>query len=153
MSTVEEITYVLNAFGLHSDTHRWEKLEALLAPTVTIDYTSLLGGKAEPESAPAFVARWKQLIPCFTCVQHLITNHLIDVAGDSAAAETQVATLHTLKDPALAGNDAWTFGGRYDFGLVRIDGRWRIRSVTLTVTRQSGNLGMMKIAQDRAAGR
>lgn len=151
MSTTEEITRVINAFGLYADTHRWSKLEALMAPTVTVDYTSLLGGTAAPESASAFVARWQKLLPAFTCVQHLITNHLIDAEGDSATAETQVATLHTLKDPKLGGNDAWTFGGRYDFRLRRIDGSWRIEAVRLTVTRQSGNLELMKIAEARAA--
>ncbi len=151
MSTTEEITRVLNGFGLHADTHRWAKFEALLAPTVTVDYTSLVGGTAHAESASAFVERWKKLLPAFTCVQHLITNHLIEAEGDSATAETQVATLHTLKDPKLGGNDAWTFGGRYDFRLKRIDGHWRIEAVKLTVTRQSGNLDLMKHAQARAA--
>ena len=151
MSTTEEITRVLNAFGLHTDTHRWNKLEALFAPEVTVDYTSLFGGSVQTTKAADLVAAWKKVIPQFTCAQHLITNHLIDVDGDSAFAEAQVAALHTMVEPALAGKDAWTVGGRYEFKLRKLGGAWKIEAVKLIATRQSGNFGIMKIAQERAA--
>ena len=151
MTTTEDITRVLNAFGLHTDTHRWDKLKALFAPEVTLDYTSLFGGEIQKMKAGDLVAAWSKVIPQFTSAQHLITNHLIDVTGDAAFAETQVAALHTLKDSALAGNDAWTVGGRYEFKLRRIDGSWRIEAVKLIATRQSGNPELFKIAQARAA--
>ncbi len=151
MSTTEEITRVLNGFGLHTDTHRWDRLEALFAPEVTVDYTSLFGGSPQKQKAADLVAAWQKLIPQFTCAQHLITNHLIDVDGDSAFAETQVAALHTMVEPALAGKDAWTVGGRYEFRLKRLGGAWKIEAVKLIATRQSGNFWIMKIAQERAA--
>ncbi|MBM3548795.1 MAG: nuclear transport factor 2 family protein [Alphaproteobacteria bacterium] len=151
MSTTEEITRVINAFGLHTDTHRWDKLLALFAPEVTVDYVSLFGGAVQKVKAEDLVGGWKKVIPQFTCAQHLITNHLIDVEGDTAFAETQVAALHTMIEPELAGKDAWTVGGRYEFKLRRISGSWKIEAVKLIATRQSGNFGIMKIAQERAA--
>jgi len=151
MSTIEEITRVINAFGLHTDTHRWDKLEALFAPEVTVDYVSLFGGSVQRMKAADLVGGWKKVIPQFTCAQHLITNHLIDVDGDSAFAETQVAALHTMVEPALAGKDAWTVGGRYEFRLRRLGGAWKIEAVKLIATRQSGNPELPKIAQARAA--
>ena len=151
MSTTEEITRVLNAFGLHTDTHRWNKLEALFVPEVTVDYTSLFGGSVQTTKAADLVAAWKKVIPQFTCAQHLITNHLIEVEGDQAFAETQVAALHTMVEPALAGKDAWTVGGRYEFKLKMLGGSWKIEAVKLIATRQSGNPELIKIAQARAA--
>lgn len=85
MSTTEEITRVLNAFGLHADTHRWDKLLALFAPEVTVDYTSLHGGSVQATKAADLV------------------------------------------------------------------GAWKIEAVKLIATCQSGNYGIMKIAQERAA--
>ena len=151
MSTTEEITRVLNAFGLHTDTHRWDKLLALFAAEVTVDYTSLFGGSVQNTKAADLVGAWKKVIPQFTCAQHLITNHLIDVDGDTAFAETQVAALHTMVEPALTGKDAWTVGGRYEFRLRKLAGSWKIEAVKLIATRQSGNPELIKIAQARAA--
>ena len=50
-------------------------------------FASLFGGSVQTTKAADLVAAWKKVIPQFTCAQHLITNHLIDVEGDTAFAD------------------------------------------------------------------
>jgi hypothetical protein len=75
---------------------------------------------------------------------------LIAVDGERAAAEVAFTATHTIDDPALAGRDTSTLGGRYLMGLAKIGGQWRIESVALVKAWQAGNTALPAEAARRA---
>ena len=91
------------------------------------------------------------VVPLFTglaATQHSMTNPLVAVDGDSAAISMYVQAHHIYdpQDPA-----SWyTVGGFYDDTLVRVDSRWLLTDVHLTVTWRAGDPAIMELA--RVAG-
>jgi 3-phenylpropionate/cinnamic acid dioxygenase small subunit len=66
----------------------------------------------------------------FDRTQHLTTNVLVDVDGDSATARADLFAMHIHdeKDPATH----FDLGGVYDFRAVRQPEGWRISRIKLT---------------------
>jgi hypothetical protein len=91
------------------------------------------------------------LVPVFTGLaasQHSMTNPLATLDGDAATITmyTRAHHVHDPYDPA-----SWyTVGGHYDDTLVRVDSRWLLTGVRLTVTWRAGDPAIMDLA--RAAG-
>jgi hypothetical protein len=114
------------------DRRDWAAYRSLFADTVTIDFSSF-----HPDLPPRVMSAddWVAgLVPLFSglaATQHSMTNPLVAVDGE---------------DPA-----SWfTVGGYYDDTLGRVDGRWLLTGVRLTVTWRAGDPGIMELA--RAAG-
>jgi hypothetical protein len=140
LGTVDDrlaITEVCSAFGWLADRRRWEDLEAVFAPQVDLDYTSLNGGEPVKLDASAIVAGWREAFAAMTATQHLIAGHLVEVDGDRATCTANFQATHL--GPAPDGDSAWTLGGHYLFGLVREGGGWRIGSLTMTAVWQTGS--------------
>ncbi|WP_220451202.1 nuclear transport factor 2 family protein [Nocardioides dongkuii] len=77
-------------------------------------------------SADEYVAWLARMLPALDGTMHLIGNHLVEVFGDEAVAETYGQAVHwgsPADEPALN----FTTGFRYVDHLVRRDGGWRIR--------------------------
>jgi len=62
--------------------------------------------------------------------QHYVTNHTVEVAGDTAHAETYYLFVATELDPAAP---LTAFGGRYVDRFERRGGRWAIAARVLLV--------------------
>jgi hypothetical protein len=83
-----------------------------------------------------------------------MTNPIATVDGDDATITMYVRAhhVHDEDDPT-----SWyTVGGYYDDALVRVDGRWLLREVRLTVTWRAGDPTIMARAREdgnRALGR
>jgi SnoaL-like domain len=122
---------------------------SLFTDTVTIDFSSF-GPDLPPRvmSADDWVAG---LIPLFTglaATQHSMTNPLATLDGDVATI-TMYVHAHHVHDPDDP-SSWYTVGGYYDDALVRVDSRWLLASVRLTVTWRAGDPAIMALA--RAAG-
>ena|SRR5579872_6808810 len=131
------------------DRRDWELYRSLFADTVTIDFSSF-----SPDLPPRVMGAddWVAgLVPLFTglaATQHSMTNPLAAVVGDAATVTMYVQAHHVFipDDPA-----SWyTVGGYYDDTLVRVDSRWLLTGVCLTVTWRAGDPTIMELA--RAAG-
>ncbi|MER9962141.1 nuclear transport factor 2 family protein [Mesorhizobium sp. M0045] len=64
--------------------------------SVTTDYTSLFGGAAATSGRDALIAQWQGLLPGFDATQHLITNIIVEGAGNDAVARSHVRAAHWI---------------------------------------------------------
>ena len=110
MSTTEEITRVLNAFGLHTDTHRWDKLEALFAPEVTVDYTSLSGGSVQATAPVVDTSAPEKLVRTASDAM------LKEIDAHRAAYRKDKSQLYQLVDDVLLPNFDVNFAAQQVLG-------------------------------------
>ena len=132
------------------DRRDWVLYRSLFTDTVAVDFSSF-----DPDLRPLVLPAddWVAgIVPLFSglaATQHIMTNPLVTLDGDAAAITMAVQAHHVYDpdDPA-----SWyTVGGYYDDSLVRVDGRWLLNGVRLTITWRAGDPAVMELA--RAAGR
>jgi 3-phenylpropionate/cinnamic acid dioxygenase small subunit len=70
----------------------------------------------------------------FAALQHFVSNVVISGDGDAATARTYFVSHHVPK----SGN-AYTYGGTFDFALVRDAEGWRITSHTIRILWEGGS--------------
>ena len=68
--------------------------------------------------------------------QHLMGNHLVNVAGDTATAKTYVRAMHHKHEKD--GGDIYHMMGHYEDELVKTPDGWRIKNRTLVVDFETG---------------
>ena len=151
MSSETDIANVIGALAVHVDALHWDELLALFAPQVRIDYVSLFGGEAQSMTREELIGGWRKLLPGFTRTCHVIGVPVITVSGNTAQAAASVVAWHFVKEAELAGRDYWLVGGCYEMGFGKLDGGWRIASLTLARAWAEGNLELPKLAGERAA--
>jgi hypothetical protein len=128
------------------DRREWALYRSLFADTVTIDFSSY-GPDLPPRQmgADEWVAG---LVPLFTglaATQHSMTNPLATIDGGTAAITMYVQALHVFEPTDAA---SWyTIGGYYEDTLARVDGRWVLTGVRLTVTSRAGDPAIMELAR------
>jgi len=150
------VTETVYRYATGIDHRDWALYRSLFADTVTVDFSSY-----RPELPPRQVSadKWVAgLIPLFTGLaasQHSMTNPLATIDGDTAAI-TMYLQAHHVFDPTDAAS-WYTIGGYYEDALARVDGRWLLTGVRLTVTWRAGDPGIMELARAegirRLAGR
>ncbi|MEU7164137.1 nuclear transport factor 2 family protein [Streptomyces morookaense] len=138
-----DITEVCTRMCWHTDKREWELLRgSVFADTVLVDYTSLHGGKPAEMAAAELIGAWRDRLSGLTSTQHLITNHLVRVTGDTAVATADFQATHLLPNPY--GGPLWTLGGHYRFTLRRTPAGWRIDGLTMTTDWAYGNHEIME---------
>jgi hypothetical protein len=146
-----DVACVVGSLAVHVDARHWDELLALFAPDVRVDYVSLFGGEAQSVTREELIGSWRKLLPGFTRTCHVIGTPVVTLAGDTAQAAASVVAWHFVKEPDLAGRDCWLVGGCYEMSLSKIDGAWRIATLTLARAWAEGNLDLPKIAGERAS--
>ena len=128
------------------DRRDWALYRSLFADTVAIDFSSYDSDlPLRQMSADEWVAG---LVPLFTglaATQHSMTNPLATIDGDTAAI-TMYVQAHHVFDPTDAAS-WYTIGGYYEDTLARVNGRWLLTGVRLTVTWRAGEPGIMEVAR------
>ncbi|WP_432000154.1 nuclear transport factor 2 family protein [Streptomyces sioyaensis] len=138
-----DITDVCTRMCWHTDKHEWEQLRsAVFAEKVQVDYTSLNGGEPAEMAADELIGAWRTHLSGLTSTQHLLTNHLVRVEGDTAVATADFQATHLL--PNALGGPLWTLGGHYRFALRRTASGWRIDGLTMTTDWAEGNRQIME---------
>lgn len=136
--TIDEL---VSRYAVAVDDGDWSAYRALFAPEGRADYRSSGG----IEGPAAEVADWlAEAMGLFPVRQHLIVNRLLDIQdlggypGDRA--EVQADYVNPMQ---LESGDDFVSGGRYTFGLVRLDAGWRLRTVVINEKwrRAAGALG------------
>lgn len=137
----------ITAIAAGADRHQWDRVRAAFAPTITVDYTSLVGGQPATLGSADLVKSWEAFLPGFDRTQHLVANHTVQVDGDQASAQADFQATHRI------GTDFWVLGGWYDYSLVRDGATWRVSAMRMTWTWETGDRGLMARAGERMKAR
>jgi SnoaL-like protein len=147
MDSVDELAVAETVYRYATGVDRrdWALYRSLFTDTVTVDFSSF-----SPDLPPRVVRAddWVAgLVPLFTglaATQHTMTNPLATVEGDEATITMSMQAQHIYDpdDPA-----SWyTVGGYYEDTLARVDDRWLLTGVRLTVTWRAGDPAIMDLA-------
>ena len=113
---------LLTRYTVAIDDKDWELLDTCFLPDAYVDYTSSGGIKGEYPEVRAWLAK---ALAAFPMTQHLVSNSVVELAGDTATARTMVFNpMGTAKDKG--GHNLFFVGGWYKDELVRTDDGWRI---------------------------
>lgn len=148
-SDPEAIIDVLTRVAWYADQRRWEDLPGLFADHVVLDYTSLAGGEPTIVTPAELAAGWRATLGGFDFTQHLVSNHLVDLDPDAPRAEASAQFVATHRLDGAPGGELWTLGGHYRWSLEMVAGRWRVASMTMVATWQSGNAEILARAASR----
>jgi hypothetical protein len=135
------------AIPTNIDIGAFETVSPLFAERVVVDYTSLWGGEPQSMTPAELMSSWRGIVPGFDATWHEIGPIAVALSGSEATATTTVDGRHWI------GGRVWRPIGRYDFNLTKVDGRWRVSGMTLTVTEEQGDRALVDIARERAAAR
>jgi SnoaL-like domain len=131
------------------DTRDWAMFRSVFADEVEFDFSSYEPGRRPVTmAADDWVTRVQPLFAGLAATQHMMSNPLVDLTGDSAQITMYVRAHHVL-DPADP-ESYYTIGGYYRNGLVRERGHWKLVRVNLNVTWRLGHPEIMEAA--RAGG-
>ncbi len=144
------ISDVVLGYATGLDRHDWKLYRSIFTDEIEMDFRSV-GLPEARVKADAWVADAKVLFAGFDATQHLSANHVHDVRGDEATCISYMQAEHFVtKDDALL---RWTIGGYYTNELVRTAQGWKLRKITLTVTWQTGDPDVPRIARRRGRER
>jgi 3-phenylpropionate/cinnamic acid dioxygenase small subunit len=136
-------------YAIGVDTRDWAMYRSVFADEVEFDFSSY-GPGLPPMTMAAddWVAAQKPLFGGLAATQHMMSNPLVKLEGDSAQITMYVRAHHVFdpEDP----ESYYTIGGYYLNRLVREDGNWKLVRVRLNVTWRLGHPEIMEAAS--AAG-
>lgn len=122
------------AYATALDTRDWPMFESLFTPDAVWEY--LAGG--ERHVGPGQIAgRIRPTIDHLDGTQHVMTNHVVVLDGDTARHTCYYLAQH-LKD-----GKRFLAAGRYEDELRRVEGRWLIAGRVLISTWAEGDPGIL----------
>jgi hypothetical protein len=135
-----DVIEAVNRFGWHTDQHEWDELAKVLAEEIDLDYSAVFGAERSTATSADVVSQWEKLFSRVR-TQHMITNHIVDVDGDTATCRAHFHAQHIAE--ARHGDSQFLLAGSYRFGLARTETGWRITSVVVTPIWSRGNLTVL----------
>ncbi len=127
-----EITDTINRYATSVDTCDWELFLTCYTDEMGVDMTSI--GFEKPITMPAtgFLEMIKTAVSGFDSTQHIVSNHTINIDGDSATCVSYLQAQHFSQDDL--GVHTLTIGGYYSNSLIRTPDGWRINKYKVTKT-------------------
>ena len=121
-----EISDLLTSFAQALDTKDWEGYAETFAEDGEFRiFDQVRVGRAEIAAGPA------RDLTRFARTQHFSTNHVIEVDGDRARAQSYMLAIH-VPDAARPAEHA-DVGGTYRCECIRTSAGWRFQRVTIEV--------------------
>jgi SnoaL-like domain len=133
MSDRNDIIQLINLYGFAMDTQRWDLFDRIFASDVDADY----GATSHWTDLASFKRDFGSFHEVFDATQHVMTNHLVTVKGDTAHSHTYGSwrlIRHAAGDPPV-----WDGTGWYDDTWVRTPQGWRISRRKCGVVYWTGN--------------
>ena len=124
---------VLTRYATALDTRDWDVFATCFTPDVVAHYDPV-----EPRHGyEAFLELARGSLEGVAVTQHIVTNHVIDIAGDTATARSYAHAMHVR--PGTEGGDQFVIAGTYEDELVRTAAGWVIRRRRFAAAWSSGN--------------
>lgn len=101
--------------------------------------------------ADALVAKCRSDVEGLDATQHIITNHNIQLDGDTAHCTSYLHAQHVFRRAHSDGHHI--VGGYYTYEMLRTPEGWRIKKYSLTVTWAVGDPSVWVSARQRIAER
>jgi hypothetical protein len=136
-----DIEDVVTRMFVYNDEHNWMRLESVFAPEVNMLHL-LEGNETEHIMKPReIVAAWRPIMEKFDAVHHQIGNMLTTYTDNEATVTCYGTSTHYKPDEE---GDIWEVVGTYEFGLKKLEGKWKITKEVFKCKYQSGNLDLIK---------
>jgi hypothetical protein len=131
---------VINRYAFAVDTQRWELFDQIFTADVEADFGPGIHWRDLVSLKRDFIA----IHSPFKSTQHVTTNHVIDVKGDTAHC---VSYVHGHFFREVPGGNMFESGGWYDDRLALTDAGWRISHRTCRMTWWGGNPKVLETMQ------
>jgi len=140
------INTVTNLFR-GADDRDWPLIESILAPVVTLDYSSMNGFGPAELSPAQIVDNWASFLPGFDKTDHRVSAFKVQLNGKMADVFYSTVASHFL------GDQVWVVTANYHTKLAKYDDTWLITYHKIDFESQSGNANLPKQAHQVIADR
>ncbi len=144
-ATYEAITRLRYQYAVSIDTRDWPLHRSIYTDEIEMDFTSYSGGEPARMTADQWVDGLKGLFTGLTATQHVMTNPLVTLEGETATQRMYMKAEHFLIEDGVQGEFA--LGGYYDDRAVLTPDGWKLAAVTLTVLWRRGDPAIMERAR------
>ncbi|MEX1105211.1 MAG: nuclear transport factor 2 family protein [Ilumatobacteraceae bacterium] len=127
------IADVTHAYCWALDSKQFDLLDEVFLPNATAELLSPL-----LEGRDTIRDRIRTALTPLDATQHIVTNHIVTVDGDSATCQCYLHAQHVRA--GTAGGDLFVIAGRYEDKLVRTSNGWRIVFRRLVQVWSDGNV-------------
>lgn len=138
-----EMIRIADALDAAVDAKDWDLARGFFSDTVTVDFTSLVGGEPATIPADALIAGWSSNLTAEKTSFHLRGNHRITHHDDgSATMLSHGYAWNRIERGALpenGGEALWEVWGSYVHGFENTPEGWKITAMTFTTTAERGN--------------
>ncbi|MEM6986950.1 MAG: nuclear transport factor 2 family protein [Pseudomonadota bacterium] len=140
---IAEMTRIANAIDTAVDAKDWTAARGHFVDTITVDFTSLVGGEPATIPADGLIAGWSSNLTAEKTSFHLRGNHQVSFSdADTATLYSHGYAWNQLERGGLAengGNPLWEVWGHYTHSFTRTDAGWRVDGMAFTATAERGN--------------
>jgi uncharacterized protein (TIGR02246 family) len=138
MTDRESIQQLVAIYARALDARDYETIADCFAQDATAEFTGFSGAMQGRE---AIDAHMKKALGPLATTQHIFTNFIIDIDGDSATLYCDAMGQHVTE----TGEDAETYlsGGKYNAEMRRRDGRWQFQKLVANAVWGMGDREML----------
>lgn len=143
------ISDVFHNYASAIDLRDWNLLRTCFTDDVEADFASLTPGNIV-RGADKWTGQIRRSIEALDATQHIITNHVHMIDGDSSQSRSYLQAQHVLRGAAGGPDVHYLIGGYYMYDMLRAGGVWKIRRYSLTVTWTTGDPEIFRLGIARA---
>jgi hypothetical protein len=138
-----EMARIADAIDAGVDAKDWVLTRSMFTDTITVDFTSLVGGEPATIPADGLIQGWSANLTAEKTSFHLRGNHRITMTGpDSAVMLSHGYAWNRMERGALpenGGEALWEVWGTYEHVFVREAGVWKVSGMTFVATAERGS--------------
>jgi hypothetical protein len=136
----DRVIDTINQLFICTDRRDWAGVRSVLADSILMDMTSLVGGQPTRMTAEQVAAGWEEGLRPIEAVHHQVGNYRVEFEGNQATGFCYGIASHYRK--TRSGRNTRVFVGSYDLHLQQSAGRWRIESFRFNLKYLDGNVSL-----------